>query len=90
MAAGVGRVAIAAVGGVVVLAAELLERLPLGLRDEQGREAAEQHEERVDLEHVVEPRAVGAPGGGAPGAERGNSTLTWRVLVFALAVRHCK
>lgn len=42
-------------GGRLVLAAELLERLALGLRDEPGRHAAEQHEQRVYLQHVVHP-----------------------------------
>ena len=46
-------------GRGLVLAGELLEGLALGLGDEEGGEAADQHEERVDLQHVVHP-VVGA------------------------------
>lgn len=40
---------------VVVLAAELLERLASSLRNEQCGEATEQHEESVNLQDVVHP-----------------------------------
>lgn len=49
----------------LVLATELLKRLALGLGDAQRGEAAEQHEEGEDLEHVVQPRAVVVLGGAA-------------------------
>lgn len=45
------------------LARQFLERLALRLGDEQGGEDAEQHEEREDLHHVVEPRGGGVAGG---------------------------
>lgn len=53
---------------------ELLEGLALGLGDEEGGEAAEQHEEGEDLEDVVEPwRGVGL--GHTTSSERGNGSL---------------
>lgn len=48
------------------LARQFLERLALRLWDEQGGEDTEQHEERKDLHHVVEPR-----GGGVAARARG-------------------
>ena len=45
----------ASVDGVVVVVGELLERLALGLLDQQGAEAAHEHEEGIDLEDVVQP-----------------------------------
>lgn len=41
--------------GVVVLAAELFEGLASSLGDEEGGEAAEQHEESVNLQNMVHP-----------------------------------
>jgi hypothetical protein len=53
------------------LASELLESLALCLRDKQSSEAAQQHEEGVDLHDVVEPGAFIGRGGaaGAKGAD---------------------
>lgn len=57
-----------AADGIVVrrarhLARQFLERLALCLRDERSGQETEQHEEREDLHHVVEPRGrVGAGG----------------------------
>lgn len=56
------------VGRARHLARQFLESLALSLRDEQGGEDAEQHEEREDLHHVVEPR-----GGGCAGGTRGRA-----------------
>jgi hypothetical protein len=50
------------------LAGKLLESLALCLRDEEGGEAAQQHEEGVNLHDVVEPRAL-VRSGSATGAE---------------------
>lgn len=60
--------------GVVVLAAELFKSLAGRLGDEERGEAAEEHEEGVDLEHVVHPggRVVSR---GAASAERGDGAL---------------
>lgn len=58
----------------LVFAGELFEGLALGLGDEEGGEAAEQHEQGVDLENVVHPR-VGVLLGGAVGSEDGDGTL---------------
>ena len=55
-------------GGTGDLAGELLERLALGLGDQQRCEDAEEHEQREDLQDVVEPRA-GVGGGRAADAE---------------------
>lgn len=62
------------VSSVVVLATELLERLAGGLGDEDGGEAAEQHEQGVNLQHVVHPWG-GVVLGGAAGAEGGDGAL---------------
>nr|POE48707.1 hypothetical protein CFP56_38803 [Quercus suber] len=65
-------------GGAGDLAGELLEGEAFGLGDEEGGEEAEQHEEREDLQDVVEPgRLVGGGDGGvgAPGAERTDEDL---------------
>jgi hypothetical protein len=56
------------------LAGKLLESLALGLGDEEGGEAAQQHEEGVYLHDVVEPRAL-VRGGGATCAERADEDL---------------
>lgn len=60
--------------GVVVLAAELLEGLAGCLGDQERGEAAEKHEEGVDLEDVVQPGG-GIVLGGATGTEGGDGTL---------------
>lgn len=67
-----------AADGIVVgraghLARQFLERLALGLRDEQGGEDTEQHEERENLHHVIEPR-----GGGCAGGTRGRAARPQR------------
>ena len=50
------------VGGPGHLAGQLLERLPLRLRDEQRGEDTAQHEEREDFHDVVQPGGVGRAG----------------------------
>lgn len=56
------------------LASKLLESLALGLGDQKGGEATQQHEEGVDLHDVVEPGRL-VLGGGAAGAEGTNEDL---------------
>jgi hypothetical protein len=56
------------------LAGKLLKSLALCLRDEEGGEAAQQHEKGVDLHDVVEPRAL-VRGSGATSAERADEDL---------------
>jgi len=57
------------------LTSELLESLALGLWDQQGSEDTEQHEEREDLENVVQPwRCVGG-GDMSAGTERSDGGL---------------
>lgn len=53
------------------LTRKLLEGLALRLRDEEGGEAAHEHEEGVDFHDVVEPRAlvVGRRAAGAQGSD---------------------
>lgn len=70
----VGNDRLGGVGGVVVLAAELLEGLAGSLGDEEGGEATEKHEESVDLEHVVHPGS-GVVLGSAASAESSDGTL---------------
>ena len=41
------------------LASQLLKRLPLRLRNQQRRKDTAQHEQRKDLQHVVQPRRLG-------------------------------
>lgn len=41
----------------ILITRQLLQRLSLGLLDQQRTEAAEQHEQGKNLQHVVEPRA---------------------------------
>lgn len=62
------------VDGVVVLTAELFKSLAGSLGDEPGGEAAEKHEEGVNLENVVHPGSRVVLGG-ALGAEGSNGTL---------------
>ena len=50
------------------LASKLLESLALGLGDQESGEAAEKHEESVNLHDMVEPWGL-VLGGGAAGAE---------------------
>lgn len=71
---GAGRAVAVLSCSVVVLASEFLEGLPLGLWNEQSREASEKHEQGVNFEDVVEPWA-GVTGGSTTGPERSNSTL---------------
>ena len=59
----------------VILAAQLLERLPLGLRDQEGGTDTEQHEEGIDLENVVHPGVGVAAWDSTAGAERGDGAL---------------
>lgn len=56
------------------LASKLLESLALGLGDQKSGEAAQQHEQSVDLHDVVEPGAL-VGGSGAAGAERADEDL---------------
>jgi uncharacterized membrane protein YgcG len=56
------------------LAGKLLESLTLGLRNEEGGEAAQKHEQGVDLHNVVEPRAL-VRRCGATGTERADEDL---------------
>lgn len=71
---GAGQAVLVRMRGVVIFTAEFLERLPLGLGNQQGRETPEKHEQRVNLEDVVEPWvSIGA--GSATSSERSNSTL---------------
>lgn len=51
-------VEVAGVRERLVLARELLEGLPLRLGNQERGTAAEQHEEGIDLQHVVHPRAI--------------------------------
>lgn len=57
------------------LAGQLLERLPLRLRDQKRGEDTAEHEERKDLHDVVEPGRGGRPWGCAPGPERPEDAL---------------
>lgn len=68
-----------AADGIVIrrarhLARQFLERLTLGLRNEQGGEDAEKHEEGEDLHDVVEPRGGGSAGGARGCAARPQRT----------------
>jgi hypothetical protein len=56
------------------LAGKLLESLALSLGNEERSEAAQQHEQGVDLHDVVEPRAL-VRSSGATGAERADKDL---------------
>jgi len=56
------------------LTSQLLQSLPLGLGHQQGGEDTTEHEERVDLHDVVEPRG-GVGGGGSLGTERADEDL---------------
>lgn len=60
--------------GVVILATELLQRLASSLGNQEGGQAAQKHEQRVNLQHMVHPgsRIVR---GGAVGPERGDGAL---------------
>ena len=55
---------------------QLLESLPLGLRDQEGSEAAAQHEESKDLHHVVKPWGWVGCGRMALGPERPEDALS--------------
>lgn len=73
----------------LVFAAQLLERLPLGFGDAEGREDAEQHEQGVDLEHVVQPGAVVSVAKGGDGTladDRSNLTRGGRDTVRGRSV----
>lgn len=59
---------------VVILSSKFLKGLPLGLGNEQSREASEKHEQRVNLEDVVEPW-IGVAASSTAGPKRSNSTL---------------
>ena len=56
-------------------ACELLKSLALGLRDEEGREDTQQHEQREYLQDMVEPRRRVFLGS-APCAKRANENLS--------------
>lgn len=60
---------------VVLVVGELLEGLSLGLLDQKRGEDAQEHEQGVDLEDVVEPWA-GVLGGGSAGSEGSDGTLS--------------
>lgn len=56
------------------LSSQLLQRLPLRLRDQQRREDTAEHEERKDLQDMVQPRrrrASGRCATGSQGADEG-------------------
>lgn len=53
----------------LVFATQFFEGLPLGLRDAEGRKDTEEHEQSVDLEHVVQPGAA------VPVTQGGNGAL---------------
>lgn len=59
----------------VILARQLLERLPLSLRNQESGADAEQHEQRIDLQHVVHPRVGVSTRDGATGAQGSDGTL---------------
>lgn len=61
--------------GIVILATKLLKSLAGSLGDQESGEAAEKHEEGVDLEDMVHPRSL-VRVGGTVGAEDGDGTLT--------------
>lgn len=60
--------------GIVILTAELFKRLASSLGDENGGEAAEQHEESIDLKDVVHPRSSDLLGG-STSAQSSDGTL---------------
>lgn len=59
---------------LIVFLSQLLKGLSLSLLDQQSRKDAQQHEQGVDLQHVVEPRALVVLGR-TSGPERGDGTL---------------
>lgn len=61
--------------GVVILTAELFKSLAGGFGDKVCGEAAEQHEEGIDLKDVVHPRSRVGLGGAAAGAQGSDGTL---------------
>lgn len=58
----------------IILTSQLFERLALGLRNAECSEDTQEHEESVDLEHVIEPR-IGVRLGCATNTERCNGGL---------------
>lgn len=50
-----GGAGVVIVDRIVILARKFLECFPLSLGNQQGRETSEKHEQRVNLEDVVEP-----------------------------------
>lgn len=62
-------------GRALDLARQLLQRLPLGLGDQQSREDAREHEHAIDLHDVVEPGRVARAGLRAAGAQRADQDL---------------
>lgn len=60
--------------GIVILATKLLKSLAGSLRDQESGEAAEKHEEGVDLEDVIHPGSLVLVGG-TVGAEDRDGTL---------------
>ena len=63
------------VGRARDLTSQLLERLPLRLRDQQRGEDTAEHEKREDLHDVVEPWRGGGSWRGSLGTERPEDTL---------------
>lgn len=59
---------------IVVVLGKLLERLSLRLLDEQRRKDAQEHEQGVNLQDMVEP-GIGVVCGGAARAEGRNCSL---------------
>lgn len=70
----VGDTSLAAMVGVVILAAQLLKGLASRLGDEEGGEATEKHEEGVDLEDMVHPGSLVVSSGTAS-AQDGDGAL---------------
>lgn len=61
--------------GIVILATELLKSLAGSLGNQESGEAAEKHEEGIDLEDVIHPGSLILVGG-TVGAEDGDGALT--------------
>src|SRR5690348_16578115 len=69
-----GAVGVAVVNSIVILTGELFKGLASSLGNEPGGEAAEKHEEGIDLKDVVHPGSRDL-GGCTLGTEGSNSTL---------------
>ena len=63
------------VGSARDLACKLLERLPLGLGNQESSEDTAEHEKRVDLHNVIEPWGRISGRGGTTRTKRANENL---------------